>query len=338
MSNSSRVLVVGAGPAGCAAAIRCAKAGLEVTLLERDPFPRDRPGETLHPGVEPLFRQLGVWDRVLGCGFPRHEGNWVHWGSPPRFEAFGSDTAGPWRGFQAWRAELDAILLDRAREVGVAVCQLCPAVQPIVEAAERVMGVATAGGLITTRFVIDAAGSRHWLGRHLGLIRQTWSPRLVARYGYVHGACPQRDEAPAIVADSNGWTWTARVRPGCYAWVRLSLNGAKLPGGWLPQEFCTLTPVGNIGAADVSWRLATPQARPGWFLVGDAAAVLDPASSHGVLKALMSGMMAAHLTVQVTRHSMEEAYAAQAYSDWLSRWFKHDVVRLGELYQVFERQ
>jgi flavin-dependent dehydrogenase len=47
--------------------------------------------------------------------------------------------------------------------------------------------------------------------------------------------------------------------------------------------------------ADVTWRIISPAAGPGFFLVGDAVAVLDPASSHGVLKALMTGMMAAHL-------------------------------------------
>src|SRR3712207_7880194 len=49
---------------GAAAAITAAQGGLEVAVVEAVRFPRPAPGETLHPGVEPLFRQLGVWSAV----------------------------------------------------------------------------------------------------------------------------------------------------------------------------------------------------------------------------------------------------------------------------------
>src|ERR1700677_3173603 len=107
------VLILGGGPAGCAAAIQCAQVGLRVVVAEAKAFPRHRPGETLHPGVEPVLRQLGAMEAVEAAGFPRHEGNWVQWGTPPRFEAFGRGDEGPWRGFQAWRATFDALLLER---------------------------------------------------------------------------------------------------------------------------------------------------------------------------------------------------------------------------------
>ncbi|HEX2181704.1 MAG TPA: hypothetical protein VHH10_05425 [Rubrobacteraceae bacterium] len=60
--------------------------------------------------------------------------------------------------------------------------------------------------------------------------------------------------------------------------------------------------------------------------------MLDPASSHGVLKALMSGMMAAHLIAQVVCYEASESAAAQRYSDWILRWFDHDVAGLLALY------
>ena len=85
------VAIVGGGPAGAAAALWCARQGLRVVLLERERFPRHRPGETLHPGVEPLFAQLGVAEAVLGAGFTRHLGTWVSWSGPRRFEPFGAD-------------------------------------------------------------------------------------------------------------------------------------------------------------------------------------------------------------------------------------------------------
>lgn len=329
------VVVIGGGPGGSAAAIQCARAGLSVTLVERDPFPREHPGETLHPGVEPLFEQLGVLEEVRAAGFLRHEGNWVEWGTPPRFEGFGADVRGVWRGYQAWRARLDAILLERAAGLGVRVIQPCRAVSPLLEGA-RVCGVETEVGEIASAFVIDAAGDRHWLARRLGLGFVRRSPALVARYGYVKGECPRRDDAPAIVAGQGGWTWTARVKEDVYQWTRLSLEGSaggpSSPGP--PAEFERLEPCGPTRGADVTWRIASRPAGAGYFLVGDAAAVLDPASSHGVLKAMMTGMLAAHSIKTATRGG-DERHAAGSYCRWVHDWFEHDVSKLKRLYALF---
>lgn len=102
------VLIIGSGPAGSAAAIACAQRGLQVVLIERELFPRSHPGETLHPGVEPLLKQLGAIEPVLAAGFLRHTGNWVQWEAQKHFVPFGEDDSGAWLGFQAWRADFDA--------------------------------------------------------------------------------------------------------------------------------------------------------------------------------------------------------------------------------------
>ena len=85
------------------------------------------------------------------------------------------------------------------------------------------IGVATSDGPLFARWVIDASGGAHWLARRLGIPLQFASPRLIARYGYVTGDCPERDEAPEIAADETGWSWSARIAPGLYHWTRLSL-------------------------------------------------------------------------------------------------------------------
>ncbi len=125
------VAIAGAGPAGAAAAIACARAGLRVVLLERSALPRERPGETLHPGVEAPLRELGVLERVLDSGFARHPGVWAGWGEAPRFAAYGVDDEGPWHGFQAWRADFDALLVARAIELGAVVHEGCRALAPM---------------------------------------------------------------------------------------------------------------------------------------------------------------------------------------------------------------
>jgi flavin-dependent dehydrogenase len=327
----SDVLIVGAGPGGVSTAIECAKAGLVVTLLESNGFPRDRPGETLHPGIEVFFKKLGVAAQFADGRFLRHKGHWVQWSGGQTFISFGRDDVGPWTGFQVWRPDLDGILLQRARELGVTILQPCRALLPIIECG-RVIGVQTSRGNRKARFVVDASGNRQWLARHLNLNIRTYSPRLMAFYGYAGGECTVRNDAPLIFFDPEGWTWTARVRPNLYAWTHLSTKGRAISKSWLPDELKELKRIGKTKGADVTWRLVNKSSGHGFFLTGDAAAVLDPASSHGVLKAIMSGIYAAFLIKEYFNCRVSEEYIGAAYHDWVRRQFMNDVTELRALY------
>ena len=321
------VIIIGGGPAGSCAAIRCARWGLETILLEREVFPRDRPGESLHPGFETLLEQLGVLDAVLAAGFLRFDGNWVECKGATTFEALKPASTGTTRGLQAWRQEFDAILLERARQLGVQIVQPGRALRPIVSGS-RVAGVETDAGKLESAFVIDAAGRGNWLARHLNLEIQTRSPRLIAHFAYMEGECPVRDDNPGFFVDEAGWTWTARVRPGLYNWTRLNVEDNSIDQNFSPAEFASLRPTGRVQTADVTWRLVPECAGDGYFLCGDAAAVLDPTSSHGVVKAIMSGAHAADLIVKITRREMEAREAAASFRELFSTWFEHDVAQL----------
>ncbi|WP_327266287.1 tryptophan 7-halogenase [Streptomyces sp. NBC_01232] len=328
------VLIAGAGPAGCAAAIVCAAAGLRTVLAERAVGPVARPGEALHPGAETLLARLlpdGFADAVRA----RHEGITVGWGTEPRFQPFGRDAAGPWYGFQVDRQRLDALLLERARRAGVDVRLGSRVMEPVVRGG-TVTGVRFRGPQppLRTRTVIDATGRARWLSRALGLTGPPRSPRLLVRYGYAAGACPERDAAPAIVADHSGWTWTARVGPARYQWMRLDLvpEQRRRPPAGPPPEFAGLRPEGAARAADVSWRLCPRAAGPGWFVVGDAGALLDPSSSHGVLRALLSGWTAGSLTAAVADRTLEPEQAAGTYRNWLHEGAERDMAHLSSRY------
>ena len=54
------ILILGSGPAGCAAAITARRAGLTVLVVEAAARRKSEPGETLHPGIEPIFERLGA--------------------------------------------------------------------------------------------------------------------------------------------------------------------------------------------------------------------------------------------------------------------------------------
>lgn len=326
------VAIVGGGPAGAAAAISCAMRGLQVALFEREAAGWERPGETLHPGIEPLLEQLGVGSALTRVTGARHPGIWIEWNGPRRFQAFGADNHGPWHGFQVNRAEFDALLLARAQALGVAVHQKIAVRSPLIDDG-AVCGVRTNAGPVLARMVIDTSGRSRWLARALGIESRQHSPRLVARYGYAQGRCPERDEAPLLIGSANGWTWTAKVRPNTYQWTHVALDGKRPARGWMPEEFQGLAPLGRARGADVTWRLAMQSAGPGWFMAGDAAALLDPSSSNGVLKALMSGMTAAHLAAAVIRQKAPPVETAHVYQDWLGGWFAADAAKLGGFYR-----
>jgi hypothetical protein len=129
---------------------------------------------------------------------------------------------------------------------------------------EGLYRVATSAGPILARIVVDATGMTRWLGRALRVRSPARSPRLIARYGYVTGSCPARDDAPALVGDPTGWTWTALIRPGTYQWTRVSF-GRRPDAGWMPEEFRELTPLGPSRGADVTWRMAAQSAGAGCY-------------------------------------------------------------------------
>ncbi|MCH4872784.1 NAD(P)/FAD-dependent oxidoreductase [Pseudomonas sp. TMW22091] len=331
--NQYDVIVVGAGPAGCATAIACAQHGMHVALLERDSFPRHRPGETLHPAIEPLLGQLGILRELTELSGLRHHGHWVHWEGVPRFVEFGGDAAGPWRGFQIERAAFDVRLMNRARALGVRIIQPC-ASPTIIHDDNRVAGVALGQDRLLAACVVDASGGHGWLRRQLPIQWQAFSPRLIARYGYYQDELERIYDTPRLIAVSNGWQWIARLDTHHLHWTTLSFDSNSMPLAGSPDALKSLTPVGPVRGADVSWRLSEAPMGPGYILVGDAAAILDPASSHGVLKALMSGMQAAQAIADCRAWPSGEHVVHQHFKTWLHNQFNADINALRQFYRV----
>ncbi len=291
MKRNFDVLVIGGGPAGTSTAITCARSGLDVCILEGKKFPRYHVGETVHPGIEGLFQQLNINDKILNAKFLRHRGNWVSWQKKEIFVPFGQTHQELWRGFQLWRSEFDTILLDHARESGVYIQQPCQAFRPLMNKNAKIIGVKTSEGEFSSSYLIDAAGSQNWLANKLGLKMIKHSPTLIAYYGYVKGEFANCNRNPLLVADHYGWTWIAQVKPFVYQWTRLFFYYEKLDRHYVPTILQKTEKVGGTSCSDVTWRLSSLSSGRGFFLVGDAASVLDPASSHGIIKAMMSANM-----------------------------------------------
>lgn len=323
--TTTDVAIVGAGPAGLAAGIWARELGLDCIVIERGGGPRSSPGETLHPGAGSILRQLGVHEVVEAASAIRHEGVLTAWGGSERFSPYGDQQ----HGYQVMREDLGAILLDRLIERGGEVLLSTRAIGALSRdgVAE---GVSTTAGDIRARVTVDASGASGWLRRSLDVGIREVSPPLIAQYGYRRGVL--QDDA-AICGDAAGWAWTAQVKPDLVQWTTMAFAPGGLQGP--PTAVLQMDPVGKTRSARVTWREATRMAGPGYFIVGDAAATVDPASSHGVLRALMSGMMAMHQAAALNGGDAD-ADGPMRYDAWMREWSARDMRELARTYADLE--
>jgi hypothetical protein len=194
----------------------------------------------------------------------------------------------------------------------------------------RVAGLCVQGESWFCRYLIDASGTARWLSRKLRLAVQDFSPRLVARYAYFRGGC-ELGVIPEFREHPCGWTWLARVKTDCCQCVQLSLAAnVQMPDPPAPFRDS------RFRGADVTWRFVPACAGDGYFLCGDAAAVLDPAASSGVARALASGLKAADLIAQVANDGMHALDAAAEYRQWCGNQFAGQARQLAERYAELE--
>jgi len=107
------IQVIGAGPAGSAAAISAIQCGAQVELVERSHFPRHKVcGEFLSPEIVPALERLGVWCSIEARNPPRIRRMVLHFGERQRADCL-SDGA-----FGLSRYALDEILFSKAVESG----------------------------------------------------------------------------------------------------------------------------------------------------------------------------------------------------------------------------
>jgi flavin-dependent dehydrogenase len=287
-----------------------------------------QPGETVHPGAETLFKALGIDDRIDRACTIRHLGHRVYWEGRLRFQAFGSDRKGPWRGFQIARPKLNSILHDRATSLGVRIIDAW-ARTPLWDGA-RLSGLETTAGLFRTQYIVDASGRVGWLARRARLEIRRTSPPLVAWFGWAESERASRFAEPLLSADEHGWSWIAQIDRNVCAWTRLVFWGrAQVPKAL--DGFRGLT---RTRGADVTWRSVEAAAGPGFFVAGDAAVTFDPLASHGVIRAMMTGMAAADCIDRILHRNEPEAAHLAGFSRWLKDWEIHDRQELVRLYSV----
>lgn len=334
-------VIIGAGPAGSAAAISCIQAGLSVVIVagkNNRHNPTDhtiQPSESIHPGVLSLLEQLQAEDVVTLAAEGVYDG--VQTGEI--FSALGSqDNGEPWPGYHINRQRFDAALLNAAVAQGAGTMH-DERVSDFIIHDDCVVGIRTkAGKEITCKYTIDASGYKRFGGKKLQFKELFYSLPLTACSGVTENIDPHHrlfeNRFTQFIPNPGGWTWLAPEPPNKCTWTKLSAKGQQALT--VPGELEAFTNNGNIQAANCRWRIFRPVCKEGIILCGDAAAILDPAAGQGILNALLSGIKAAQTLMSCIAEPDQEAFHLAAYDDWFFQYYHDKAKKLQQHYADLE--
>ena len=330
------VIVVGAGPAGCAAAISCIHAGLSVLMIagkENIPTTSNNPtpSESIHPGVLSLLAQIHATNAVDAASTGIYEG--VQTGNA--FSRLSdAEEFGPWLGHHINRAQFDASLLEAAIEQGVDILKN-EMVTSFLKEDGFIIGVETnKEQKISCKYTIDASGYKRIGGKRLKFKEIYYSLPLTAWTGVAKNIreCDPifENRFTKFIPAVNGWTWLAPEPPDKCTWTKLSAKGKQLLT--MPSELEAYINTENINAANCRWRIFRPVCQEGIVLCGDAAGIIDPAAGQGILIALLSGINAAKAVASCINDADHEALYLASYDDWFFQYYHNKVQKLKQHY------
>lgn len=320
--SDTDVLVVGAGPAGSAAAAWAARSGLDVLLVDAETFPRDKPcGDGLTPRAIAELDHLGLTGWL--------DGRARNWGL--RAAGFGEELYLRWpggslpdHGAAAPRLVLDEAIRATALASGANAVEGHRAVGVQVDrGAVRSVTFATADGNreISCRRLVVADGARSQLGRRLGRTWHKGTAYGVAARGYIDSG---RSDDPWIsshlelrgeegeLLSGYGWVFPlgdgrVNVGVGTLATERrpADVNLRGLLAHYAQSQRDTWEFTGDV---ELPWSALLPMggavsgvAGGNWVLVGDAAGCVNPLNGEGIDYGLETGRLAAELLADTDR-------------------------------------
>jgi flavin-dependent dehydrogenase len=326
------VVVIGGGPAGSTAAALLAQRGHKVIALEKAHHPRFHIGESLLPMNLPVFERLGVLDKVRALGVLKPGADFEA-DNERGYNTYAFSRAigcSPPHAYQVWRQDFDQMLYERARECGadareghevIAVDQQGPR--------DSRLDVHTDDGRdyrIQARYVIDASGRDAFLSAKKKLRRKSDQHQSAALFCHYRGAERRTGEHEgniSIYGFEHGWMWMIPLPDGvmsvgavCRPDYLKQRKGRTLeflfetlrlsPALWRRVEHAEV--IGNEMSVSGNYSYdSTQMGGPGWVLVGDAFAFLDPVFSSGVYLAMSGAEQAVDLADTALRDPSREA-------------------------------
>ncbi len=325
------MVVIGGGPSGSTAAALLARKGYRVIALEKARHPRFHIGESLLPMNLPVFERLGVLDKVRALGVFKRGADFEA-DNAQGYNTYAFDRAigdSPPHAYQVWRQDLDKMLFDHARDCGADAREGHEVVKAEQagprESLLEVRADDGTGYSIRARYVVDASGRDALLATKKRLRRKNREHQSAAIFGHFRGATlrPGEDAGNiSIYRFDHGWMWMIPLPGGvmsvgavCRPEYLKSRKGRTVeflratlqlnPALWGRLEHAEL--IGD--EVRVTGNYSYDSARmggPGWVLVGDAFAFLDPVFSSGVYLAMSGAEQAVGLVDAALRDPATE--------------------------------
>ncbi len=347
------VFILGAGPAGCSAALHLAPF-YRTLLIDRNPMPKLRAGESLLPAANRLLRDMGLLDEFRQQGHLPYYGNQSRWGSEYLRETdFLRDPMG--HGWHLDRQKFEIWMRQKAMERGAAL--LAPARLAHVEWDENrrwnitvIQDDRRVG--IQARVLIDAGGRTPVIAKRLGATRIQLD-NMVCSW-VIAGTqinCSQQGVS-YIHSTPQGWWYTAtapgrkqilafhtRAGNAATAWMHsarsLLEQAQKIPHLWERVRFESTDPASRQvqhGYTAANSAMTHPTAGAAWLTAGDAALSLDPLSSQGIFNALYTGLAASESVYRFLQGEISNfaEYQQQleaiwaAYERHLQEWYRSE--------------
>ncbi|MEP6858183.1 MAG: NAD(P)/FAD-dependent oxidoreductase [Gemmatimonadales bacterium] len=362
----AEVIVVGGGPAGASTAHALAREGVDVLVLDRAKFPRDKTcAEYLSPQASRILSAMNVLDEIERTSPAHLSGMRIR--APDGHHADGEFAANhgfrPFRdyGLAIRRTILDEIVLNGARSAGARVEELVRVTDVSKDQAGRVNGVNVIGPdggarALTSRYVVGADGLRSVVGKRLGLTHTSriFPKRLalVAHYRNVRGVGAlgemhvDRHGYFGIVDVGLGLMNVAVVVPISRA-QEIGEGRAEFLEQWiadrphLAERFVGAERVTDVRATGPFATVSRPAWAPGAALVGDAADFFDPFTGEGMYAALRGGELLAPFIAEALRGAQSDekrvlaGYEAKRRSEFGGKWKLERIVGMAIAYPYF---
>jgi flavin-dependent dehydrogenase len=325
------VAVIGGGPSGSTAAALLARRGYSVIALEKARHPRFHIGESLLPMNLPIFERLGVLDKVRAIGVFKPGADFEA-DNARGYNTFAFARAlgkSPPHAYQVWRQDFDQMLYQHARECGADAREGHEVTAATHDGPRQSrLEVRTDDGSsyeIKARYVIDASGRDAFLASKKRLRRKNDLHQSAAIFAHFQGAerRPGEDEGNiSIYSFEHGWMWMIPLPRGvmsvgavCRPDYLKQRKGRTLEflldtlkrnrALWRRLEHAQL--IGDEVRVTGNYSYDSLQmGAPGWVLVGDAFAFLDPVFSSGVYLAMSGAEQAAEVVDQALRQPARE--------------------------------
>jgi len=330
-------VIAGAGPAGSTTALRLARAGFRVALVDHHVFPRFKPcGEFMSPECLPMLQDLGVADDLRALGV-REVGGMVLHGhgrrAAGRFSDVGAVRAPSEHGWAVRREVFDDVLLRAAlRTGGVELYEGVRVTGLLRDGNGAITGLAAhrlAGEPVELRapLTIGADGLRSRVAQDLGVQRTVpWLDKLALTTRYAD--VPWGNSAEVHFFEGGYFACTA-VDAGLVS-LNLVLDRALYTGAGLPRDAALeswLARVPALGERLARGRRVDPvrgigplarrtvrQTFDGAALVGDACGYVDPVTGEGVFFALKGAEMLAASAIEALHAGRSDRESLEGYA------------------------